>query len=157
MTELGNAKAANADFDPLVAADPGRRYPRIDPVAEPVVAFVDRLDDGGLVGGAFDFHLVEAGEAGFHAGQRLLQQVLNTAVHRPSPMSAFDAFFHLALIVTVLAVISTYLCRRYVLVADFPLTLLATAVVFPIERLVREKTALSRALHRGESDADDRG
>ena len=35
------------------------------------------------------------------AGQRIWQQVLDTCVHRPAPMSAFDAFFHLALIVTL--------------------------------------------------------
>ena len=35
------------------------------------------------------------------AGQRRWQQVLDTTVHRPAPMSAFDAFFHLALIVTL--------------------------------------------------------
>jgi benzoyl-CoA reductase/2-hydroxyglutaryl-CoA dehydratase subunit BcrC/BadD/HgdB len=34
-------------------------------------------------------------------GQHLWQQVLDTAMHRPSPISAFDAFFHLALIVTL--------------------------------------------------------
>jgi benzoyl-CoA reductase/2-hydroxyglutaryl-CoA dehydratase subunit BcrC/BadD/HgdB len=34
-------------------------------------------------------------------GQRLWQSVLETATHRPAPMSAFDAFFHLALIVTL--------------------------------------------------------
>ena len=34
-------------------------------------------------------------------GQRLWQAVLDTAVNRPSPLSAFDAFFHLALIVTL--------------------------------------------------------
>jgi benzoyl-CoA reductase/2-hydroxyglutaryl-CoA dehydratase subunit BcrC/BadD/HgdB len=33
--------------------------------------------------------------------QRLWQAVLDTTAHRPSPMSAFDAFFHLALIVTL--------------------------------------------------------
>ena len=36
------------------------------------------------------------------------------------------------IIITLLAVASTYLCRRYDIVADFPLTLVATAVVFPI-------------------------
>ncbi|MHC4881567.1 MAG: hypothetical protein ACYSOH_05875 [Planctomycetota bacterium] len=36
------------------------------------------------------------------------------------------------IIVTVLAVASTYLCRRFELFADFPMTLIATAVVFPI-------------------------
>lgn len=35
-------------------------------------------------------------------------------------------------VVTVLAVLSTYMCRRVGLIADFPLTLIATAVVFPI-------------------------
>jgi bcr-type benzoyl-CoA reductase subunit B len=34
-------------------------------------------------------------------GQRLWQAVLDTAAHHPAPMSAFDAFFHLALIVTL--------------------------------------------------------
>ncbi len=34
-------------------------------------------------------------------GQRLWQEVLDTTTHSPSPMSAFDAFFHLALIVTL--------------------------------------------------------
>jgi benzoyl-CoA reductase/2-hydroxyglutaryl-CoA dehydratase subunit BcrC/BadD/HgdB len=34
-------------------------------------------------------------------GQRLWQAVLDTTTHRPAPMSAFDAFFHLALIVTL--------------------------------------------------------
>jgi benzoyl-CoA reductase/2-hydroxyglutaryl-CoA dehydratase subunit BcrC/BadD/HgdB len=33
--------------------------------------------------------------------QRLWQAVLDTSVHRPAPISAFDAFFHLALIVTL--------------------------------------------------------
>jgi benzoyl-CoA reductase/2-hydroxyglutaryl-CoA dehydratase subunit BcrC/BadD/HgdB len=35
------------------------------------------------------------------AGQRLWQAVLDTATHKPAPLSAFDAFFHLALIVTL--------------------------------------------------------
>lgn len=34
-------------------------------------------------------------------GQHLWQAVLDTTVHKPAPMSAFDAFFHLALIVTL--------------------------------------------------------
>lgn len=34
-------------------------------------------------------------------GQKLWQKVLNTAAHTPSPLSAFDAFFFLALIVTL--------------------------------------------------------
>jgi len=35
------------------------------------------------------------------SGQRLWQAVLDTAINKPSPLSAFDAFFHLALIVTL--------------------------------------------------------
>ena len=35
------------------------------------------------------------------AGQKLWRKVLNTTAHKPSPMSAFDAFFFLALIVTL--------------------------------------------------------
>jgi len=34
-------------------------------------------------------------------GQKLWQEVLDTCTHSPSPMTAFDAFFHLALIVTL--------------------------------------------------------
>jgi len=34
-------------------------------------------------------------------GQRMWQAILDTTVHSPAPMSAFDAFFHLALIVTL--------------------------------------------------------
>jgi bcr-type benzoyl-CoA reductase subunit B len=34
-------------------------------------------------------------------GQKLWQAVLDTATHRPAPLSAFDCFFHLALIVTL--------------------------------------------------------
>lgn len=34
-------------------------------------------------------------------GLRLWQGVLDTGAHKPSPMTAFDAFFHLALIVTL--------------------------------------------------------
>ena len=35
-------------------------------------------------------------------------------------------------IITVLAVTSTYLCQQFGIIAEFPLTLIATAVVFPI-------------------------
>jgi bcr-type benzoyl-CoA reductase subunit B len=34
-------------------------------------------------------------------GLRLWQEVLDTSAHKPAPMTAFDAFFHLALIVTL--------------------------------------------------------
>jgi predicted membrane chloride channel (bestrophin family) len=36
------------------------------------------------------------------------------------------------LVVTILAVLSTYLCRRFEFTADFPLTLIGTAIIFPI-------------------------
>ncbi len=36
------------------------------------------------------------------------------------------------LLITLLAIASTYLCQRFNLLADFPLTLLATAIIFPI-------------------------
>lgn len=44
--------------------------------------------------------LQEVGQTSIR-GQRLWQAVLDTTMHSPSPMSAFDAFFHLALIVTL--------------------------------------------------------
>ena len=52
-------------------------------------------------GRAFDHErLADVGRLSMQ-GQRLWQQVLDTTVNRPAPMSAFDAFFHLALIVTL--------------------------------------------------------
>lgn len=36
-----------------------------------------------------------------YKGQQLWQAVLDTCIHKPAPMSAFDAFFHMALIVTL--------------------------------------------------------
>ncbi|MCE5206784.1 MAG: 2-hydroxyacyl-CoA dehydratase [Chloroflexi bacterium] len=44
--------------------------------------------------------MMEVGRISF-AGSQLWQEVLDTAVSKPSPMTAFDAFFHLALIVTL--------------------------------------------------------
>jgi bcr-type benzoyl-CoA reductase subunit B len=49
---------------------------------------------------ADDDRMAEVGRLAIE-GQRLWQAVLDTTTHRPSPMSAFDAFFHLALIVTL--------------------------------------------------------
>ncbi|MDD5169065.1 MAG: 2-hydroxyacyl-CoA dehydratase [Syntrophales bacterium] len=42
----------------------------------------------------------EVGRISFE-GQKLWQEVLDTAINKPSPLTAFDAFFHLALIVTL--------------------------------------------------------
>ncbi len=49
---------------------------------------------------ADDDRMAEVGRQAIEC-QRLWQAVLDTTTHRPAPMSAFDAFFHLALIVTL--------------------------------------------------------
>jgi benzoyl-CoA reductase/2-hydroxyglutaryl-CoA dehydratase subunit BcrC/BadD/HgdB len=52
-------------------------------------------------GKPFDYdRLEEVGRLSLK-GQKLWQAVLDTTMNRPAPMSAFDAFFHLALIVTL--------------------------------------------------------
>ena len=49
----------------------------------------------------FDYEkMAQVGKLAYE-GQVLWQKILNTTAHRPSPMSAFDAFFFLALIVTL--------------------------------------------------------
>lgn len=55
------------------------------------------------------------------------------------------------LIITALAVISTYFCARLGVVAEFPLTLIATAVVFPIV------FSISGAYKRREAALDEYG
>jgi len=55
------------------------------------------------------------------------------------------------LIVTVLAVISTALCRRFELAADFPITLITTAIVFPVV------FSISGAYKRREAALDEYG
>ena len=52
-------------------------------------------------GRKFDFEKLNRVGYLSHQGQLLWQAVLDTAMHKPSPMSAFDAFYHLALIVTL--------------------------------------------------------
>jgi bcr-type benzoyl-CoA reductase subunit B len=55
----------------------------------------------GVCGKKFDMDkMKEVGRLSLQ-GQRLWQDVLDTAMNKPAPMSAFDAFFHLALIVTL--------------------------------------------------------
>ena len=52
-------------------------------------------------GRKFDYDRVKkVGHLSFQ-GQQLWQAVLDTAANKPAPMSAFDAFYHLALIVTL--------------------------------------------------------
>ena len=49
----------------------------------------------------FDYdRMIDVGRLSLQ-GQRLWQSVLDTTMNKPAPMSAFDAFFHLALIVTL--------------------------------------------------------
>ena len=55
------------------------------------------------------------------------------------------------LVIAILAVASTYLCKKFNLVADFPLTLIATAVVFPIV------FSISGAYKRRENALDEYG
>jgi bcr-type benzoyl-CoA reductase subunit B len=60
------------------------------------IEFLERV-----CGKKFDYErMKEVGSLSIE-GQRLWQAVLDTARHKPAPMSAFDAFFHLALIVTL--------------------------------------------------------
>jgi len=60
------------------------------------VAFLEQT-----CGKAFDMSKsMEVGRLSIE-GQRLWQAVLDTAAHKPAPMTAFDAFFFLALIVTL--------------------------------------------------------
>jgi len=45
------------------------------------------------------------------------------------------------LIISILAVISTYLCIRFKFEADFPLTLIATSIVFSIGGAYKRREA----------------
>ncbi len=60
------------------------------------VKFIEKM-----TGKAFDYVKME--EVGLLSleGQKLWQKILNTTANKPAPMSAFDAFFFLALIVTL--------------------------------------------------------
>ncbi len=74
--------------------DEMRRYVRRQ--LDEYIAFLESA-----AGRRFDYdRLKEVGRLSIE-GQRLWQAVLDTAAHRPAPLSAFDAFFHLALIVTL--------------------------------------------------------
>jgi bcr-type benzoyl-CoA reductase subunit B len=54
-----------------------------------------------VTGRKFDYdRMAQVGKLSLQ-GQKLWQKVLDTTMHKPSPMSAFDAFFLLALIVTL--------------------------------------------------------
>lgn len=75
-------------------ADEARRYVRRQ--LDEYVLFLERA-----CGRKMDHdRLEEVGKLSLE-GQRLWQAVLDTTTSRPAPMSAFDAFYHLALIVTL--------------------------------------------------------
>ena len=68
-------------------------------VEKQVTEYIEFLE--GVCGKKFDYDkMVEVGELSVR-GQELWQEVLDTTMNRPSPMTCFDAFFHLALIVTL--------------------------------------------------------
>jgi predicted membrane chloride channel (bestrophin family) len=56
-----------------------------------------------------------------------------------------------AIVIASMAVLSTYLCLYFEITANFPLTLLATAIVFPIV------FSINSAYKRRESALDDYG
>lgn len=71
-----------------------RRY-----VESQVFEYITFLE--GVCGKKFDYdRMLEVGRLSLE-GQRLWRAVLDTPMSKPSPMNAFDAFFHLALIVTL--------------------------------------------------------
>lgn len=75
-------------------SDEARRYVRSQ--IDEYIAFLEAA-----CGRQMDFEkLAHVGRLSIRA-QELWQMVLDTAQNRPAPMSAFDAFFHLALIVTL--------------------------------------------------------
>ncbi len=74
--------------------DDARKYVRAQ--LDEYISFLEKA-----CGKPFDFEKsMEVGRLSIE-GQRLWQEVLDTAAHKPSPMTAFDAFFFLALIVTL--------------------------------------------------------
>ncbi|MEN6475892.1 MAG: 2-hydroxyacyl-CoA dehydratase family protein [Syntrophaceae bacterium] len=71
-----------------------RRY-----VEKQTVEYITFLEQ--VCGKKFDFdRMMEVGKLSLQ-GQRLWQDILDTTMSKPSPMSAFDAFFHMAMIVTL--------------------------------------------------------
>jgi len=77
-------------------------------VREQILEFITFLEE--VTGRSLDQdRMQEVGRLSVQA-QRLWSRVLQATTHRPSPMSAFDAFFHLALIVTLRG---TEVCVEY--------------------------------------------
>ena len=75
-------------------SDEARRY-----VRQQIDEYIQFLET--VCGMKFDHDRMKAVGKLSLEGQRLWQAILDTTVHKPAPMSAFDAFFHLALIVTL--------------------------------------------------------
>ena len=74
--------------------DAAKRY-----VKKQIEEYIDFLEEN--CGKKFDYDKMrEVGRLAVGA-QKLWQAVLDTTINKPSPMSAFDAFIHLALIVTL--------------------------------------------------------
>ncbi len=81
-------------FSHTKMTDEARRY-----VEKQIYEYIDFLEKA--CGKKWDDdRMVEVGKLSIE-GQRLWQAVLDTCMNKPAPMSAFDAFFHLALIVTL--------------------------------------------------------
>jgi benzoyl-CoA reductase/2-hydroxyglutaryl-CoA dehydratase subunit BcrC/BadD/HgdB len=82
------------DFLSLTCLYEAKRY-----VTTQIYDFIKFLEEA--TGKKMDFdRMNQVGKLSLE-GQRLWQKVLNTTTNRPAPMTAFDAFFHLALIVTL--------------------------------------------------------
>ena len=75
-------------------SDEARRY-----VRQQIDEYIQFLET--VCGMKFDHDRMKAVGKLSLEGQRMWQAILDTTVHKPAPMSAFDAFFHLALIVTL--------------------------------------------------------
>ncbi len=68
-------------------------------VSQQVKEYIEFLE--GVCGKPFDYdRMQEVGALSFKA-QSLWQEILDTTRHKPAPMTSFDAFFHMALIVTL--------------------------------------------------------
>ena len=68
-------------------------------VKKQILEYISFLE--GVCAKKFDYaEMAEVGRRSLE-GQRLWQDVLDTAMNKPSPMTAFDGFYHLALIVTL--------------------------------------------------------
>jgi benzoyl-CoA reductase/2-hydroxyglutaryl-CoA dehydratase subunit BcrC/BadD/HgdB len=79
----------HTEYSPEIA-----KYVRVQ--IDEYVAFLEKVTNK-----PFDFDkMAQVGKTSYE-GQLLWQKVLNTTAHSPSPMTAFDAFFFLALIVTL--------------------------------------------------------